>query len=253
MKRFAHQVALVTGGTSGIGEAVVAQFVAEGATVAILSDAPQADLDDAVAAGRAAAARRVDISDAAAVAAAVSELAFELGPVSVLVNNAAIWQPNPVPESAIELFNRHIDINLKGSFYVTQAVLPAMIAAGSGIILFVSSVSGVAGRAGDSAYSASKAGVAMLARTLAAEQGPKGIRINCVCPGAVATPLTAGLRTPDGKRAIDSLMAQHPSPRRQFFMEPSQIADLILYLCSPESSAVHGAVIAADEGLTATM
>jgi NAD(P)-dependent dehydrogenase (short-subunit alcohol dehydrogenase family) len=99
----------------------------------------------------------------------------------------------------------------------------------------------------------SKAGVAMLARTLAAEQGPKGIRINCVCPGAVATPLTAGLRTPEGEHAIASLMATHPSPRRAFFMAPSQIADLILFLASTTSSAIHGAVIAADEGLTATI
>ncbi|MFS0735940.1 SDR family oxidoreductase [Sphingomonas sp. 1P06PA] len=253
MSRFAGQVALVTGGTSGIGEAVVAQFVAEGATVAILSNAPQAELDAAVGAGKAAAARQVDIADADAVAAAVASLADELGPAHILVNNAATWAPNPVPESPISLFDLHIDVNLKGTFYVTQAVLPAMIARGEGRIVFVSSVSGTAGRSGDSAYSASKAGVAMLARTLAAEQGPKGIRINCVCPGAVATPLTAGLRTPEGEHAIAALMATHPSPRRDFFMAPSQIADLILYLASPQSSAVHGAVIAADEGLTATM
>lgn len=253
MSRFADQVVLVTGGTSGIGEAVVAQFAAEGALVAILSDAPQPELDAAVASGKAAAARRVDIADAAAVARAVSEIAEQIGAPSILVNNAAMWVPNPVPESPISLFDRHIDVNLKGSFYVTQAVLPAMIATGGGVIVFVSSVSGTAGRAGDSAYSASKAGVAMLSRTLAAEQGPKGIRINCVCPGAVATPLTAALRTAEGEPAIAALMANHPSPRRKFFMEPSQMAELILFLCSTASSAVHGAVIAADEGLTATM
>lgn len=253
MKRLDGQVALVTGGTSGIGEAVVAQLCAEGAVVGILSNAPQAELDDAIAAGRASAAHQVDIADAAAVATAVAKLAAALGPASILVNNAAMWEPNPVPESTVSLFDRHIDVNLKGSFYVTQAVLPAMIAAGSGAIVFVSSVSGTAGRAGDSAYSASKAGVAMLARTLAAEQGPKGIRINCVCPGAVATPLTAGLRTPEGEGAIAALMAQHPSPRRKFFMEPSQIADVIVFLCGPQSTALHGAVIAADEGLTAAM
>lgn len=253
MTRFSGQVALVTGGTSGIGEATVAQFASEGAIVAILSNAPQAELDAAVASGKVAAARQVDISDAAAVARAVSELTEQVGAPSILVNNAAMWVPNPVPESPISLFDRHIDVNLKGTFYVTQAVLPAMIAAGSGVIVFVSSVSGTAGRAGDSAYSASKAGVAMLSRTLAAEQGSKGIRINCVCPGAVATPLTAALRTAEGEPAIAALMANHPSPRRKFFMEPSQMAELILFLCSPESSSVHGAVIAADEGLTAAM
>jgi NAD(P)-dependent dehydrogenase (short-subunit alcohol dehydrogenase family) len=183
----------------------------------------------------------------------VATLAERAGAATILVNNAAIWRPNPVPDSPVADFDRHIDVNLKGSFYVTHAVLPAMIAAGAGAIVFVGSVSGTAGRAGDSAYSASKAGVAMLARTLAAEQGPKGIRINCVCPGAVATPLTAALRTPEGEGAIAALMDGHPSPRRRFFMEPEQLADVILYLASPQSSAIHGAVIAADEGLTATM
>ena len=139
MRGFAGQVALVTGGTSGIGEAVVRGFAAEGAKVAILSNAPQADLDAAIASGTVAAAQHVDIADADAV-----------------------------------------------------------------------------------------------------------VR-------AVATPLTAGLRTAEGEAAIAALMENHPSPRRQFFMDPAQIADLILYLASPRSSAIHGAVIAADEGLTATM
>lgn len=253
MKRFAGQIVLVTGGTSGIGEAVVRQFAEDGALVAILSNAPQSDLDAAIADGNAVAVRHVDIADPDAVAEAVASISTEIGAPHILVNNAAVWQPNPVPDSPIALFDLHIDVNLKGSFYVTQAVLPAMIARGEGRIIFVSSVSGIAGRAGDSAYSASKAGVAMLARTLAAEQGPKGIRINCVCPGAVATPLTAGLRTPEGEAAIAALMENHPSPRRKFFMEPSAIANLILFLASPQSSAIHGAVIAADEGLTATM
>ena len=246
-------LALVTGGTSGIGAAVVALLSARGMRVAVLSDAPQTDLDAAIFSGQICAAARVDISDAKAVAQAVAAIEKAHGPITALVNNAAIWASNPVPESPLSLFDRHIDVNLKGTFYVTQAVLPGMIAAGGGGIVFVSSVSGTAGRAGDSAYSASKAGVAMLARTLAAELGSRGIRINCVCPGAVATPLTANLRTPEGESAIAALMEQHPSPRRAFFMEPVQIAEVIAFLLDPRSSAIHGAVISADEGLTATM
>jgi NAD(P)-dependent dehydrogenase (short-subunit alcohol dehydrogenase family) len=250
MSDLAGQIAYVTGGTSGIGEAVTEGLRARGVKVAVLTDAP---VGDVVASGRADAAEQVDIADAAAVMAAVARIEATLGPADMLVNNAAIWAPNPVPESPLALFDRHIDVNLKGSFYVTQAVLPAMIARGGGRIVFVGSVSGTAGRAGDSAYSASKAGVAMLARTLAAEQGPKGIRINCLCPGAVATPLTAPLRTPEGEGAIAALLERHPSPRRAFFMTPQQIADAIIFLLSPASSAINGAVIAADEGLTATM
>ena len=220
MSRFAAKVALVTGGTSGIGAAVSRQLHDEGARVLVLSNAPQAELDAAVAGGTIAAARQVDIADAAAVANAVEAMTAQAGPIDILVNNAAIWAPNPVPESPLSLFDRHIDVNLKGSFYVTHAVLPAMLAKRAGSIIFIGSVSGIAGRAGDSAYSASKAGVAMLARTLAAELGAKGIRINCVCPGSVATPLTAGLRTPEGEQAIAALMKEHPSPRGAFFMDP---------------------------------
>lgn len=253
MSRFAGKVALVTGGTSGIGEAVSAQLTREGAKVLVLSNVPQEDIDAAARSGLIAAGRHVDIADASAVARAVEELTAEAGSVDILVNNAAIWAPNPVPESPLSLFDRHIDVNLKGSFYVTHAVLPAMLAKRAGSVIFVGSVSGIAGRAGDSAYSASKAGVAMLARTLAAELGSQGIRINCVCPGSVATPLTAGLRTPEGEKAIAALMEDHPSPRGVFFMDPAQMAEVICFLADPRSSAIHGAVIIADEGLTATM
>ncbi|MBB4630829.1 SDR family NAD(P)-dependent oxidoreductase [Sphingosinicella soli] len=253
MTRFADKIALVTGGTSGIGEAVSRQLRGEGAYVMVLSNAPQAELDAAVAEGMIDAARHVDISDAAAVARSVADMTASAGPVDILVNNAAMWAPNPVPESPLALFDRHIDVNLKGSFYVTHAVLPAMLEKRAGWIVFVGSVSGIAGRAGDSAYSASKAGVAMLARTLAAELGAQGIRINCVCPGSVATPLTAGLRTPEGEQAIAALMKDHPSPRGEFFMDPAQMAEVICFLVDPKSSALHGAVVIADEGLTATM
>ena len=253
MSGVAGKVAVVTGGTSGIGAAVSKLLAEAGAKVAVLSEVPQAELDKAVAEGTLAHATQVDIADADAVAAAVKGIEAALGPVTLLVNNAAIWAPNPVPESPLSLFDRHIDVNLKGSFYVTQAVLPAMIEAGGGAVVFIGSVSGTAGRAGDSAYSASKAGVAMLSRTLAAELGHKRIRINCVCPGAVATPLTANLRTPEGEQAIAALMEGHPSPRRQFFMDPEQIAQLVCFLLDDKSSALHGAVIPADEGLTATM
>lgn len=253
MSSVSGKVAIVTGGTSGIGAAVSKLLAAAGAKVAVLSEVSQADLDKEVANGALAHAVQVDIADADAVAAAVRGIEDKLGPVTLLVNNAAIWAPNPVPESPLSLFDRHIDVNLKGSFYVTQAVLPRMIEAGGGAIVFIGSVSGTAGRAGDSAYSASKAAVAMLSRTLAAELGPKRIRINCVCPGAVATPLTANLRTPEGEQAIAALMDGHPSPRRKFFMDPEQIAELVCFLLDDRSSAVHGAVIPADEGLTATM
>jgi NAD(P)-dependent dehydrogenase (short-subunit alcohol dehydrogenase family) len=253
MTRFAGQRVLVTGATSGIGAATARAFAAEGARVMTLTDAPAEAIDAAIGEGWLAAGECVDISDQPAVAQAIGRLAARAGPAEILVNNAAIWASNPVPGAPVGLFDRIVDVTLKGSFYVTHAAVPAMIAAGRGAVVFVGSVSGVAGRAGDSAYSAAKAGVAMLARTLGAELGASGVRVNCVCPGAVATPMTAVLRTPEGEAAIEALMARHPSPRRSFFMGPEQIASVILFLASDAASALNGAVIAADEGLTATM
>jgi NAD(P)-dependent dehydrogenase (short-subunit alcohol dehydrogenase family) len=93
----------------------------------------------------------------------------------------------------------------------------------------------------------------MLTRTFAATLGPKGIRVNAIAPGAVATPMTAMLRTPEGEAAIQSMMKSHPSPTRRFFMEPSEISRLALFLASDASSALHGAVLVADQGLSATL
>ena len=254
---FAQRVVLITGGASGIGQATARLFASGGAAVGIIDVAQQEAIDAEVASltalGVRAAGVSCDIADSEGVNSAVLALSAELGAIDTLVNNAAIWVPNPLPESPVSLFDRHIDVNLKGTFYVTQACLPSMIDNGRGCIVNVASVSGTAGRAGDSAYSSSKAGVAMLTRTLAAELGPKGIRVNCIAPGAVATPLTAGLRTPEGESAIAALMVNHPSPNQRFFITPEDIAQVIGFLSSDASKAIHGAVIPVDEGLTATL
>jgi NAD(P)-dependent dehydrogenase (short-subunit alcohol dehydrogenase family) len=248
---------LITGGTSGIGLATARKFASLGHPIGVLTVAPEAERQaveaELIGLGVAARIIEADVSDAAAVAAGVALLADALGPAGIVVNNAGIWVSNPVPESPLSLFDRHIDVNLKGPFYVLQAALPAMIAAGVGHVVNIASVSGTAGRAGDSAYSASKAGLAMLTRTLAAELGAKGIRINCLCPGAVATPLTAPLREAAGEAGVADLLAEHCSPNGRFFMDPADMAEIIAFLVSPAARAIHGAVIQADEGLTSTM
>lgn len=254
---FAGRTVLITGGASGIGQATAHAFARHGASIGIIDVAGTAAIDHEVselkAYGINAAGAHANISDVEEVARAIADLSGVLGPIDTLINNAGIWEPNPVPESPLQLFDRHIDVNVKGTFYVTQACLPAMLKNGCGVIVNIASVSGTAGRGGDSAYSTSKAAVVMLTKTLAAELGPKGIRINCVAPGAVATPLTAGLRTPEGESAIAELMATHPGPNGRFFIDPEDMANIIMFLCSSDSKAIHGAVIIADEGLTAVM
>lgn len=250
------KVVLITGGVSGIGQAAVRLFAASGCAIGIIDSCEDSVLEAEVSAlqedGVPAQGIRTDISNADAVQAAVAAVTETLGTIDILINNAGVWVSNPLPESSLELFDRHVDVNLKGSYYVSHFCLPGMLDRG-GVIINVASVSGTAGRAGDSAYSASKAGVVMLTRTMAAELGPRGIRINCICPGAVATPLTAALRTPEGEKQVEALMSGHPSPNRRFFMPPKDIAELAVFLASNKARAIHGAVIAADEGLTATM
>lgn len=251
-------VALVTGSSSGIGRDIALALAGAGHDVAVVADTPlerQQTVVDELPRGDGArhAAYRCDVSSAEAVQRLAEAVHRDLGSVDVLVNNAAVWTPTDPGVTPLAEFDRLVDVNLRGPYYVAHHFLPPMIARGRGNLIFVASVSGVAGDPHSAAYSATKAGIAMLARTFAAALGPKGIRVNAIAPGAVATPMTAMLRTPEGEAAIQAMMKSHPSPTRRFFMEPSEIASLALFLASDASSALHGAVLVADQGLSATL
>jgi NAD(P)-dependent dehydrogenase (short-subunit alcohol dehydrogenase family) len=252
------RLALVTGASSGIGLAIARAFAAAGYDLALVDVAPlgrqQALAAELAAAhGVRTAGYQADVSDSAAVAALARAVEADLGIVDVLVNNAGIWTTTDPGVSPLDEFDRLVDVNLRGPFYVTHFFLPPMLARGRGHLIFVGSVSGIAGDPNSAGYSATKAGVAMLARTLAARLGPRGIRVNGIAPGAVATPLTAALQTPAGDEMIRAMMAKHPSPTRRFFMQPEEIANLALFLASEASSALHGAVLVADQGLSAAL
>jgi NAD(P)-dependent dehydrogenase (short-subunit alcohol dehydrogenase family) len=254
----ARGVAAVTGASQGIGLAIAEALAKDGFDVAVVADTPLARqrevaraLTDAY--GVRASAHEVDVSSRDDTARLAREVQEGFGPVEVLVNNAGIWSVTRAGVTPLDEFDRLVDVNLRGPFYVCHHFLPAMLARGRGNLIFVGSVSGVAGDPHSAAYSATKAGIAMLARTFATTLGPKGIRVNAIAPGAVATPLTAALRTPEGSRGIQAMMKAHPSPTRRFFMEPSEIASLAAFLASDASSALHGAVLVADQGLSATM
>ena len=253
--RLEGRVALVTGAGSGIGRATALRFAAEGARVALLDKADEAVLDavaDEIApAGGRAVSLVTDVTDAAAGDDAVARAAAALGPICVAVHAAAIWYPTPVMETEAEAYDRIIDTNLKGTFHVIRAVLPGMIEAGGGHIVTIASVAGVTGLSQAAAYTASKGGVIMLTRSLGTELAGHGIHVNAVAPGNVRTPMNAWMREPGNEDVIRRFEHQNPSGRA--FSEPEDIVNAALFLCTPESAAFYGAVLVADEGLTASL
>ena len=248
--RLDGKVALVTGGTSGIGEAVCRRFVSDGATVAVVGSQ---DLAKAQAVantlGARAAAYVCDVRDPAALSALVAQVERELGPIDVLVNSAGVYYATPVGATAEADYDRMVDINLKGTFFAINAVVPGMKARRHGRILNISSVAAVMGIANYSLYCATKGAIAMMTRALARELAPYDIHINALAPGNTATPLNEALRTlPEHRDYMAGMKALTPSNRA--FSPPEEMAALCAFLVSDEARAFHGSLLLADEGIS---
>ncbi len=249
--RFAGRRALVTGAASGIGAACARRFAAEGATVAGLD--VQKPIDDSWSEVlRAAPASPfldgVDVRDEAAVARAVTAVVDRLGGIDVLVNAAGVAGGGPAHKLAEPDWDRVVDINLKGTFLVANHVLAAMVARRSGAIVNVASVEGLEAMTGAAAYNASKGGVVLLTRNLALDYAREGIRVNCVCPGVIDTPLTAGLKLPQVAAISEQMRRWHALER---FGRPDEVAACVLFLASDEASFVTGSALVVDGGWTA--
>ena len=245
MGRLDGKVALITGGARGMGKSHARHFAAEGAKVVIgdvLDDKGQAVADGLEH------CRYVhhDVTSEADWAAAVATALDAYGKLDVLVNNAGILRHAPIAEMDPAEFRRVIDVNLVGCWLGVHTVAPAMIAAGSGSIVNVSSIEGFAGAAGLSAYSASKFGVRGVTRSAAQELGPAGIRVNSVHPGGVLTSMSLGAA--EHMTGIDPAAFLKAMPIARF-AEPIEISRLVAFLASDESSYTTGAEFVADGGL----
>jgi len=244
MRRYQGRAVLVTGGGSGIGEACCVRLAAEGAKVAVL------DIDrekaGAVASrlGGEAIAVQLDVSDAAAVEAAVAEVVRRLGPLKLAVNNAGIGGARLPPEQTPDdQWERTIAVNLSGAFYCMRAEHPHLLAAGGGAIVNTASVLSVVASPANPAYVAAKHGILALTRTCALAWGKQGIRVNAVGPGFTPTPLTAA--APDDYKANAlAHMALNDFP------QPEDVAATIAFLGSDEARAISGAIYMVDAGFT---
>ena len=248
MRRFEGRTTIVTGAGSGLGRATAYRLAEEGAAVACLdvavepAEATAAGIRAVAGVGR---AYRVDVSDPASVRAAVTQAAADLGRPSVLVNCAGIGKFAHAHEMPFEDWSRIIAVNLTGSFLMAQAVLPYLLD-GGGTIVNIASNAGLMGQPYSAAYCASKGGVIQLTRALADEYLTRGIRVNAVAPGGIATPLQHAFKLPEGAdpKAIRKLIT--PLGNAQ----PEEIATLVAYVASDEARYMTGSIISIDGGLT---
>ncbi|MGD0472404.1 MAG: 3-oxoacyl-ACP reductase FabG [Candidatus Velthaea sp.] len=239
--RFAGRHAIVTGGAAGIGRAIAARLVSEGAAVS-LWDRDAGALAEAAAATGAAHHAVVDIADAEAVAAAADTTAAAFGKLDILVASAGITGPNaPLWEYPVREWQRVIDVNLNGVFYCNRAVVPHLLRNGYGRIVNIASVAGKEGNPNASAYSASKAAVIGLTKSLGKELAKTEIRVNCVTPAAVRTAIFDQMT----QEHIDFMLSKIPIGR---FGQIEEIAALVCWLASAECSFSTGAVFDVSGG-----
>ena len=245
--RLMDKVALVTGAGSGIGRATALRFGAEGAKVACVDADGQAAVQTArsiVESGAAAIALHADVTSEAQCAAMVEQAVAAFGRLCILVNSAGVRARATGEDAPVEEWRRVVDVNCNGTYLACRAAFQAL-GRDRGAVVNLASIFGLVGGATSSAYAASKGAIVNLTRQLALEWAPR-IRVNCVCPGVIETPMTAPLRADPAWTA--SVLEGYPLGR---FGQPEEIAAAILYLASDEAAFVTGVALPVDGGYTA--
>ena len=242
--RLKDKVAIVTGGSRGIGYATVEAFLREGATV-ILTASSEGSAAKAAASLREKYPQAIvegispELTSLESVKASFDEVLKKYGRIDILVNNAGVSERTALNDYTEELFDKVMDLNVKGVYNATRAAIHCMVARGSGVILSTSSMVSISGQPSGFAYPASKYAVNGLTVSLARELGPKGIRVNAVAPGITQTDMMKAVP----KEVIDPMIAQIPLRR---LGQPEDIANAFLFLASDEASYITGVVLSVD-------
>ncbi len=248
-----ERTAIVTGAGTGIGRAIAELFAAAGADVVLAGRRrePLVEVESQISAcGGHAVVQPCDLTKTAEVQALVRRAAEAFGRVNVIVNNAAYWMAGTVEETTEDEWDRIMATNLKGVFLLCRAALPELRRARGGVIVNIGSVLGLVGMKRRAAYAASKGGLVQLTKAMALDHAAESIRVNCICPTLVDTPMgqESLQRSPDASAELARRLAQIPLGRTG---TPEDVARLALFLASDDSSWLTGAAIPLDGGVTA--
>ncbi|MBO4873790.1 MAG: 3-oxoacyl-ACP reductase FabG [Bacteroidales bacterium] len=246
MKRLENRVAIITGGTAGIGAATAIRFAQEGAKVILWArnaERGNAFIEKMKGMGLEAEFDAIDSSNYEAVCEAAKRVNDKYGKIDILINNAGITNDSTLKKMTIEQWQQVIDINLSGSFYCIKAITPYMLEKGYGRIVNASSVVALYGNFGQTNYVATKAGLIGMTKTLARELGKKGITVNAVAPGFIETDMVAKMP----ENVLDGMRAKVPVGR---LGQPEEIASAYLFLASEEAAYINGATLSVDGGMT---
>ena len=242
----ATPVVLVTGAAGGIGSAVLRRFASGGWRCTSADLVSPADVT----------AHHVttDVRSVVACRAAVQSTIDALGRLDVLVNAAGVWHEGDTADTREEDFDRVIDVNLKGTYFMSASAIPHLEAT-RGCIINMSSDAGIQGNSGAAAYCASKGGVSLFTKALALELAPRGVRVNAVCPGDVDSPMLRGQAKNYGggteQAYCDRLLAGYPQRSNARFITPHEVAEFIWFIAQPHAAAITGANLSIDFGLSA--
>ena len=240
-----QKVVLVTGGSQGIGKAICRKLAQDGFLVVVASRNPEkikAVADSIREAGGSAADLVLDVRDIKSFPGKIKELISRYGSIHALVNNAGITADNLMPRIKAEHFDSVIETNLRGSYFLTQAVLRPMIRQRWGRIINITSVVGLMGNAGQTNYAAAKAGIIGVTKSLAREIGSRGITVNAVAPGYIETEMTQGL----SEEVMKGFLKQVPCGR---IGQPEDVAESVSFLAGEGASYINGQILTVDGGL----